>query len=81
MISRLPHYIVLFGILGISVLGFIIFPWDKIFQVSLVIATGVSYISWGIVHHALHDDLYFEVVVEYAGIAILGSVLAIGLLL
>lgn len=78
---KLPHYVALFGILGAAILGFILFSWDRPFQLSLGLATAVSYATWGIVHHWLHDDLYPEVVVEYAGIAVLGCVFAITLLI
>lgn len=81
MISHISHYFVLFGLLAITVGGFWFFSWDKAFQVSIAIAMVASYVAWGVVHHWLHDDLYLEVVVEYLGIAVLGSVLAITLLL
>lgn len=78
---RFSHFMTLFGILCAFLVGFVIFSWDKAFQLSLVIAAMASYVSWGIVHHFLHDDLYIKVVVEYLGIAVLGSILAISLLL
>ena len=81
MVRHLPHYVVLFGILGAAVGGFLLFSWDRTFQLSLIVATAASYVAWGVVHHWLHDDLYPEVVVEYVGIAALGSVLALTLLL
>lgn len=76
-----PHYVTLFGILGSALIGFLLFSWDRTFQISLVVATMAAYAAWGIVHHWLHDDLYFEVVIEYAGIATLGGILAMSLLL
>lgn len=79
--NHLTHYIVLFGIFGTAIFGFILFSWDRAFQVSIIIATAASYISWGIVHHFVHRDLYPEVVVEYTAIAALGSILALTLLL
>ena len=78
---KLPHYFTLLVILSASVLGFVLFSWDRYFQISLVTATVFSYASWGVVHHFLHDDLYFEVVVEYLGIAVLGGVLVVLLLI
>lgn len=81
MSHRLSHYIALYGILSFSILGFLLFSWDKNFQESLIIATALSYASWGTVHHWLHNDMYFEVVVEYIVIAALGCILALTLLL
>lgn len=80
MVHKLPHYIVLFGLFGATILGFVLFYWDKTFQVALIIALATSYIAWGSVHHWLHDDLYPEIVLEYALIAILGSIFGIMLL-
>lgn len=36
------------------------------------ILLGVSYVVWGILHHSRRGDLHIKVVLEYAGIAILG---------
>lgn len=74
-----PHYLVLFGILGIAIFGWVNFSYDRAFQVALVAATTISYVSWGVVHHFLHDELYFEVVVEYIAIALLGGILALSI--
>lgn len=76
-----PHYVALLGIFVCAIIGFSLFPWDRVFQLSVVIATSASYVAWGIVHHFLHDDLYFEVVVEYVSIALLGTVIGITLLI
>lgn len=81
MVHKLPHYIVLFGLFGVTILGFILFSWDKTFQIALIVALATSYLAWGIVHHWLHDDLYPEIVLEYALIAILGSIFGIMLLI
>ena len=81
MVRHFPHYVVLLGIFTVALFGFSVFSWDRAFRIAIVIAISASYVSWGIVHHFLHDDLYPEVVVEYVGIALLGSVLAITLLL
>lgn len=81
MSKKFPHYVALFGILGAAIFGFFLFPWDKDFQISLVVATGAAYAAWGVIHHYLHNDLYLETVVEYLGTAILGSALLITLLL
>lgn len=78
---RFSHYITLFGIFITAIVGFYLFTWDRTFQIALVIATATAYIAWGIVHHWLHDDFYFEVVLEYGAIALAGSILAIILLL
>jgi len=78
---HIPHYLSLFGILAVSALGFYLFKYDKIFQEAITIAAAASYVSWGIVHHAYHEDLYLAVIIEYLLVALLGLVLIFSTLL
>jgi hypothetical protein len=71
---HLPHYFLLIGILFFGFGGLILFSYDRTFQVGIAIATAVSYVFWGIIHHHLHRDLHLEVVVEYIAVACLGLV-------
>lgn len=79
MSRHFSHYLVLFGILATAVFGWLTFSYDRAFQIALIIATAASYVTWGVVHHFLHDDLYFEVVAEYLAIAVLGGILALSI--
>jgi hypothetical protein len=72
---HIQHYLPLLGILGAGVAGFIMFSYDNNFQFVIAVAMSLGYVSWGIVHHYLHKDIYLEVVLEYALIALLGLVL------
>ena len=74
MIKHLPHYLPLIGILLMGILGYTYFSYDRAFQNVVALSLAASYITWGIVHHKLHNDLYLEVVVEYIIISILGLV-------
>lgn len=78
--KHLPHYISLIGILIASILAFIIFSYDQIFLLGIAVATSAAYFSWGIIHHLLHGDLSFSVLLEYLAISFLGAVLLISLL-
>lgn len=69
---HLPHYLSLFGILLTGFAGLILFSYDRNFQISVAVAVAVAYVVWGIVHHAVHKDLYLETILEYVAIAILG---------
>lgn len=80
-VKDLPHYLLLGGILLAGFAGLILFSYDKTLQIALAIATGVSYIAWGLIHHHIHKDLYFEVIVEYAAVALLGLVVLFSLIL
>lgn len=77
----LPHYMLLGGILLTGFAGLVIFSYDKNFQVAVALATGISYVAWGLIHHHIHRDLHFEVFVEYAAVALLGIVVLFSLLL
>ncbi|KKR71073.1 MAG: hypothetical protein UU12_C0009G0017 [Candidatus Woesebacteria bacterium GW2011_GWA2_40_7b] len=77
----LPHYLSLFGILLAGFAGLILFSYDKNFQMSVAFATAGAYVAWGIVHHAIHKDLYLETIIEYIAIAILGSVIIFSLII
>jgi hypothetical protein len=72
---HLSHYMLLFGILLVGFAGLVLFSYDKNFQVAVAIALTLSYVVWGLVHHYLHKDLYFETFVEYLAVALLGFVI------
>jgi len=71
----------LFGILFAGFAGLILFSYDKNFQAAIAIGTGVSYVSWGLIHHHIHKDLHFEVFMEYLAVAVLGVVMLFSLIL
>ena len=77
---HLPHYISLFGMLAVGALAFVLFSYDRVFQMAVALAIAISYVAWGVVHHLIHKDLYFEVVVEYLVIASLGLVVIFSLI-
>jgi len=75
------HYLVLFGVFFVGLLGFVLFSYDRNFQTVIAIFVAISYVIWGIVHHAIHKDLYLSVVIEYLTIASLGLVIVFSLVL
>lgn len=81
LMRDLPHYMLLFGILLAGFAGLILFSYDKNFQAAVSIATGLSYLSWGLIHHHIHRDLHFEVFMEYLAVAVLGTVILFSLIL
>jgi hypothetical protein len=79
--KHLPHYFVLFGLLAAGILAFLLFSYDKGFQMIVATAVALSYVAWGIVHHSIHRDLYLSVVIEYLAVASLGLVIVFSLIL
>lgn len=76
-VKDLSHYLPLLGVLGFGFIGFFAFDYDKSFQVAVIIATVLGYVSWGLIHHSLHKDLLPSVVWEYVSFGILGLVLTL----
>lgn len=76
----LPHYISLIGIFVAAILAFFFFPYDEFFLVGVALATSLSYISWGIIHHLIHKDLTFLVIVEYISVSVLGLIIVLSLI-
>jgi len=80
-VRDLPHYMLLIGILLAGFAGLTLFSYDRNFQIAVALATGISYVSWGLIHHHIHKDLHFEVFMEYLAVAILGTVILFSLIL
>lgn len=78
--KHLPHYFALIGLMAVGVAGFSLFSYDRGFQTALIIAMAFGYFAWGIVHHLIHKDLYFAVVMEYLAVSILGLVVVLSLI-
>jgi len=77
---HLPHYLTLFGILFAGLLGFVVFSYDRVFQVIIAVAVAVSYVCWGITHHIIHKDFYISIVIEYLLVASLGLIVVFSLI-
>jgi hypothetical protein len=68
----ITHYLPLVAVLVATLVGFVIFRYDRALKISLTVAAGVSYLVWGIIHHYIHKDLNTEIVIEYLVICIFG---------
>ncbi|MCX6705900.1 MAG: hypothetical protein NTV24_02225 [Candidatus Woesebacteria bacterium] len=79
--KHLPHYFVLFGLLFAGIAAFVLFSYDRAFQMIVAVSVATSYVIWGLVHHWLHRDLYFSIVLEYLAVAALGLVMVFSLIL
>ena len=79
-IKDLPHYLSLAGILAAGIIGFMVFSYERVFLIAVAIGLALAYVAWGIIHHAIHRDLYLSVVVEYIVVASLGLVVILSLI-
>lgn len=78
--KHLPHYISLFAIFGAGLIGFYLFSYDRGFQMAVAISLGLSYVSWGVIHHTIHKDICLQIILEYVAIAILGVIAVFSLI-
>lgn len=79
--KHFSHYFPLIIIFIVGVLGFYLFSYDKFFQIGVAVILAVSYVFWGIIHHTIHKDIYFSVILEYIAVAILGLIIVLSLIL
>lgn len=79
-IKHIPHYVSLISIFIAGLIGFYVFSYDTYFQIAIAVALSASYISWGIIHHAVHKDICWKVIFEYIAVSILGLILVLTLL-
>lgn len=75
--ERTLHFLVLILILGGGLGMFYYARGDAPLQLAVGIVTAVSYVAWGLLHHAMQQDLHKKIVIEY----ILIGALAVMLLL
>lgn len=78
--KHFSHYFSLVTIFIAGIVGFYIFSYDKSFQLSVLIALALSYVSWGIIHHTIHKDLCLAIVLEYIAVAVVGVVMVFSLI-
>lgn len=70
------HFVVLVLILFGSIGAFLHLQGNHASQLVVGMVSAVSYVAWGIIHHALQKDLHIKIVVEY----VLMGAIAIALL-
>jgi len=73
-------YWVLVTLLVLGLTSFLALPHQPAAQFWTILLTAVGYVCWGIWHHQRQQNLYWQVVVEYALIAGLMVALVISLL-
>jgi hypothetical protein len=62
---HLVHYLVLFAVLVSGFLAFFKYQGHQVTQFYIVVATVLSYVLWGVVHHKLEKRLSIGVIMEY----------------
>lgn len=66
------HYLILALVLAAGVLFLFMYQGKPQIQFYIGIGLAISYLSWGVIHHYLAEDLHKKHVVEYGLFALLG---------
>jgi len=69
------HFIILLLLMSTSFFAFVNLSGEPAKQLQVGVITSLTYALWGVFHHLFDRNLNWKVVVEYAGIAALGSTL------
>lgn len=75
MKSHFIHLLILAAILGIGGYAFFSIQGNQAMQLVVGSLTTITYVGWGILHHALQRDLHRRVVIEYVLIGALAELL------
>lgn len=75
--AHILHHTIVVGILVLGIGLSLLFSGDRNLQLAAIVATGVVYAAYGIVHHRLEHDLTVKIVLEYVLVALLVVVLFI----
>lgn len=78
--KQTSHYLVLTGIVAFAFWGIVKFSYDPVFQTATVLALAVSYVTWGMVHHWLHQNLNLKITSEYIFLALLATVILLSII-
>ncbi len=77
---HLSHYLSLLGLIIFALFGLLMFRYDPTFQTAIAISLSTSFVVWGMVHHWLHENLKLLLVLEYIGVAALGTIVLLALI-
>lgn len=80
-IQKTPHEYLFLGLVFIlAAVLFLVFRFQPLYELIVVIAVSSIYFCWSLYHHARRGDLQFSIVVEYLLLILLAIVISIGTL-
>ena len=74
------HFFILFVLLSVGTGAFFLADGNRQLQLFIGTMTSLTYVVWGMLHHAIQSDLHPKVVIEYVLIGVIAVVLLILLL-
>ncbi len=75
MKTHIFHYLILASILFGGVFTFIFLAGNRNAQIAIGVITSLSYVAWGIIHHAIDKDFHLKVMIEYTLIGLVAIIL------
>lgn len=78
--NNLLHYSTLVVMMNVVVGAYLLFGFNRSYQMVVVLTGGIAYVFWGIIHHHLNDDLHLKVVAEYTLVALLAELIILSLI-
>ena len=78
--KHLGYYVPLLAMLLFAIFLIPRLSYARQLQMTLVIATAIFYVVWGIVHHIIHHDITAKIVIEYVLIGSLGMTIILFLI-
>lgn len=79
-IRHIVDYLILSFIVCAAIVFVLLFNGNRPYQIAVIISLSLLYVLWGILHHLKEGSLHPKIFWEYILFAILGTVLAVGLL-
>lgn len=79
-IRHIVDYLILSFIVCAAIVFVLLFNGNRPYQIAVILSLSGLYLFWGILHHHKEGNLQTKIFWEYFLFAVLGSVLAIGLL-
>lgn len=75
------HYFTLLCVMLVGLWGIFWFSYHRPLQLGILVSMAASYVIWGVIHHAHHQDLHIKIVFEYLLVAILAVLIFASLIL
>mgnify|MGYP001480250701 CR=1 FL=1 len=73
-------YLVLTILISTAIVLILFFNGNKYYQELIIVGLSLSYIVWGVIHHAKEHTLQTRIILEYVLFSLLGTFLVMGLL-
>lgn len=78
-LRHILDYLILCIIVSVGIILILIYSGNPVLQRLVVVTLSALYVIWGVLHHLKEKTFHLQILVEYSLIALLGSLLVLGL--